>query len=127
MSFLLLILMNSTFNGWHGGHSSGPRYLSMILPSFSILAILIYNNLNSLQKCTLWLSLIPSLILRGLILGSTPLAHDDKNLWPFLWNFMLGQPENKGFIRMSFFLVLLIILSISLFYKNKNQLLTGKK
>ena len=37
-SFLLLLLMNSSFGNWHGGNVAGPRYLSTVLPALVLFA-----------------------------------------------------------------------------------------
>ncbi|MEK6624938.1 MAG: hypothetical protein AABY86_08220, partial [Bdellovibrionota bacterium] len=83
-----LLIMNSSFGGWHGGHTSGPRYLSMVFPIFALMAALFYGHLPKWCQGLLWISLMPSLVLRALIYGSTPLAHEQP-IWPYLYNFMI--------------------------------------
>jgi hypothetical protein len=51
LSLVGLLLANSSFNGWHGGATMGPRYLSTGLMLFPILIGLTYDSMNkNLQK-----------------------------------------------------------------------------
>jgi len=63
----LLVVATSCFNGWHGGACAGPRYLSPLLPSFSLLAGLSYDRWGRAGRAALWLTLVPSLVLRSLV------------------------------------------------------------
>ncbi len=38
---LLILLINATFNGWHGGASTGPRYQIVVLPFYVLLLALL--------------------------------------------------------------------------------------
>jgi len=53
-SLFLLILMNASFGGWHGGGTPGPRYLSAIFPALALLLGLIYDDLSPLAKTLAW-------------------------------------------------------------------------
>jgi len=122
---ITLLLMNSSFNGWHGGHTSGPRYLSMMLPIWGFFVGICYKYLNKWERLLIWASLVPSILLRALVLGSTIMAHE-KPLWPFLWQFMQGQPEGKGYWRMGIFIFFILvgaILSYLTYIKSNSRVL----
>jgi hypothetical protein len=40
---VILVLLNSAFNGWHGGLSPGPRYISLVLPASAIIPTLVFE------------------------------------------------------------------------------------
>ncbi|MCK6485710.1 MAG: hypothetical protein HUU22_14955 [Phycisphaerae bacterium] len=44
--FATLWLMNAAFNGWHGGHSTGPRYLIPALPFLALPLALVFARLK---------------------------------------------------------------------------------
>lgn len=119
---LFLLIMNSSFGGWHGGHTSGPRYLSMVFPIFALMTALFYGHLPKWGRGLLWITLVPSLVLRALIYGSTPLAHEEP-LWPYLYNFMLGDVEGKGVFRLGFLLMALSIGWLMVWLRSKKMLL----
>jgi len=123
---LFLLIMNSSFGGWHGGHTSGPRYLSMVFPLFALLAALLYGYLPRWYRVLLWAGLIPAVVLRALIYGSTPLAHEQP-IWPFLYNFMIGESDNKGIVRFGFLLMTLCIGLLVVWLQARKKLLhTGQ-
>ncbi|HEV7767329.1 MAG TPA: hypothetical protein VGQ76_20170, partial [Thermoanaerobaculia bacterium] len=35
-AFALLLLLNASFNGWHGGYAVGPRYLILVIPLLAL-------------------------------------------------------------------------------------------
>jgi len=43
-NILLTLLINTTFNGWHGGIASGPRYQIIALPFYVLLLALLPNR-----------------------------------------------------------------------------------
>lgn len=44
--FILLLVMNASFGGWHGGSTIGPRYLSIVFPWFAMsIACLVQEGL----------------------------------------------------------------------------------
>jgi hypothetical protein len=118
-STLLMILLNSSFNGWHGGFSAGPRYLAFLFPMWAMLAAFIFDQIPQWQKFLWWFLLIPSLILRALIAGSTELAHDGFPLWPFLWKYMSNH-NLWGEIRFMTFLSLFLIIGFYVWNSKSN-------
>ena len=113
-----LLLMNSAFNGWHGGATSGPRYLSMIFPASALLVALCYKEIQTnILKYLLWAGLILSLVFRVLVYGSRALAAEQPNLWPYLWNDLLEKPGMKGEIRALALIILLLIAAYQIYRK----------
>ena len=64
-----LLWMNASFNGWHGGGSPGPRYLSMVFPLIAILAGFHYDAIARLprMKAALWILLGLSVLFHLLV------------------------------------------------------------
>ena len=75
---VLLLLMNASFGGWHGGAASGPRYLSAALPVFAIPVALSWNSLSRLLKTALWSGLAFSLLVFAIAKVRSPTS----GLWP---------------------------------------------
>ncbi len=118
---LLLLLMNSAFNGWHGGSTSGPRYLSMMFPASALLIALYHHQIKTkIFQYLLVLSLGFSLVFRILVYGSRALAPENHNLWPWLFQDLLNKPGLKGELRAFTLLALLLVAGIYL-YKSKNR------
>ena len=67
LGFPLLLWMNASFNGWHGGHSAGPRYLSAIFPLGALAGAFLYDRGSPVLRKVLWILLSVSLVLRLLI------------------------------------------------------------
>jgi uncharacterized membrane protein YhaH (DUF805 family) len=81
LGLLTLIWLNSGFNGWHAGGSSGPRYLCMIIPAMGMVLPLIYDNLNGpvLKKILIYTIAI-AIVFRGLVYASEMIL-PPKPLW----------------------------------------------
>jgi len=80
-SLFLLLWINASFNGWHGGAAPGPRYLSPLLPLFGLSAGLLYDHISKTQQKILWLLLGVSLLFTLLALSTDILAPNEP-LWP---------------------------------------------
>lgn len=72
----VLLLMNASFGGWHGGVCPGPRYLSAILPVVGLALGLSYDTLPKPARIVLWLSVLPALALFIIIWAG------DVAIWP---------------------------------------------
>jgi hypothetical protein len=81
ISFLLFFAMNASFNGWHGGSSPGPRYLTPVIVLMAWGAFRIFDQLKSVWKKVLFISLIPSLIFYFAVTTSTLMVSPTANLW----------------------------------------------
>ncbi|MCO5141846.1 MAG: hypothetical protein M9962_02005 [Oligoflexia bacterium] len=107
LSFLGLLIMNASFGGWHGGMGVGPRYMSAIFPSFSLLGAFVIINFPRIISYFIWLTAIPSFIFRGLAYSSTILVAVTP-LWDFyLWE--LRKPSMTGELRIFLFFFLLLV------------------
>ena len=92
-----MMLMNSSFNGWHGGMTAGPRYLSISLAPFGLLVGYIWNDLKKPIHILLFITLLLSIEFRGRVFATTILAPSDQSLWKFQWDIILDK--NKHLIR----------------------------
>lgn len=93
LSLLGLLLMNASFNGWHGGASAGPRYLSGILPVFALAAALALDRISRGWQFALWAALCVGVAFRGLAYGGTILA-PNVGLWGYFFNELLSRPTH---------------------------------
>lgn len=119
-SSLLLLIMNSSFNGWHGGATSGPRYLSMMFPAVGLLIVLNWEFFkDSVLRWTLFCSVIFSVLFRILVYGSRALAPEGNDLWPWLFEDLLSKPGYKGEIRA---LSITTLLLVGLYFVRKKAL-----
>jgi hypothetical protein len=72
-SFAVLLLINSAFNGWHGGSAWGPRYL---IPIFPFLGVLLFGARTIARPIALALGIFS--FLANLIAASVnPMPHMD--------------------------------------------------
>lgn len=65
--FISVLWLNSSFGGWHGGDTCGPRYLASILPAFAIMLPLLYVRATPWLRELLFVSLVPALALYILV------------------------------------------------------------
>ncbi len=109
MSLGGLLWMNSSFNGWFGGASPGPRYLSMAFPLFGWLAAFAYEASPRWSRALGWLLMLPSIVLAALVFAWGPLASEVAPLWPFY----LGRLTEEFFphVGRSFVIYLVLFLS----------------
>lgn len=78
----LLVWLNAGFQGWHGGWSAGPRYLSPLFPLFALAAAFLYKDAGRGLRWLLWAGLAVSLVLRGLVFASgSPLFRGLGPIW----------------------------------------------
>lgn len=114
---VLLICLNSSFNGWHGGGTSGPRYLAFILPIFSIIGAYFWHNSTKLIKIILASSLGFSVLFRVLVYGSRVTSPEGFSLWPWLLNDLSEKDGMKGEVRALTMLLTLTFIGIYYFKK----------
>lgn len=106
-----LLLFNSSFNGWNGGWTPGPRYLSSVLPLFGIMASLIYSRVPPFLRVTLWLSLLVSLVLYIFAYATTILA-PPVPIWPFYWNTLWQAQRLQPMVNMVTAAIILLGLTL---------------
>lgn len=79
--FAVLFFMNASFGGWHGGVCPGPRYLSAIFPVFGFALGLTYDRLPRAVRASLWLTVLPSVLLFILIWAGDPGIWPQHQIW----------------------------------------------
>ena len=114
----VLMWMNSLFWGWHGGGSPGPRYLSISLALFPLLAIFVYNHLNLWQKRLLWFALGITLLFRCQLYATNILAPHE-GIWIWQWETILAAKKSKTVVR--FVVSLIFFLGLSLYFYRKTK------
>jgi hypothetical protein len=101
----LLVVATSCFNGWHGGACAGPRYLSPLLPSFSLLAGLSYEGWGRAGRAALWLALFPSIALRALVYAwRSYRVPDITSIWTYYWDQVVSGLTSAPGRRVAVFL-----------------------
>jgi hypothetical protein len=116
-SFLGLLWMNSSFGGWHGGASAGPRYLSMSLPLMSFLLIPCLENANALMKRLAKSSILYSFMLFGLILSTSITSGENKTLLGALIDSLWNANSKTALLRF----LLFVSLSAFLYFRLKSS------
>jgi len=105
---LILLLLNSSFGDWAAGNSPGPRYLSGVLPLFSIILGLVYDRLPKSHRGIVW-ALVLSSVLLFILAYSSKILVTNRPLWPFYFS----QFTDKIFfdlMKTNFALIILILL-----------------
>jgi hypothetical protein len=110
---LLLLWMNSSFDGWHGGQTPGPRYLSPILPLFGLVAGMVYDQTNRCVKICLWLGLCVSLTLYIVAFSTTILAPPTSALWTFYGRQVFDAAKSRELASMG---ILIALFSLGIYY-----------
>jgi hypothetical protein len=70
VGLFLVLVMNCSFNGWHGGMTPGPRYLSIVLPPCAITLGLLYTRLTAFLRQAVVVSLTLSTVLFIFVYGT---------------------------------------------------------
>lgn len=125
-SLFILLLVNSSFNGWHGGATSGPRYLSMVFPSLALVLGILYKSSHKFLQALILLSGLVAVTLRVLILGAHNLASESQNLWPNLYDYVLLSNTTNPTWRMVFLSLSLSLISLFLIRKTYLQKKNGQ-
>ena len=108
LGFLLILLLNASFNGWHGGATSGPRYLCVALSPLCFSIILLWSSLRKEFKALFLLLVIYSLLFRGLIYATNSMASEDETLLPYLLTYLAENGSFKQYLRIPIFLGLIL-------------------
>lgn len=100
ITFLLLLIMNTSFGGWHGGSTFGPRYLSIIFPWFAMTVALLYqqDHIHKVWKILLLLSGIWSIWFFTLV-NSTYILSNSSNILAELWKVYTSSNIPKSITR----------------------------
>jgi hypothetical protein len=112
--FGLLFVMNSAFGGWHGGGTSGPRYLSAGLVLLAPVLGLLWDRFTPLFQKVGWVlvgvSVCFQLVFMSVYLA---LANPGIPLWKFYWDELHGVNGGTPALRMG----LMIPIALALFYR----------
>jgi hypothetical protein len=112
--FALLFLMNSAFGGWHGGGTSGPRYLSAGLVLLAPVLGLLWDKLTPVFQNIGWglvgISVCFQLVFMSVYLA---LANPGIPLWKFYWDELHGVNGATPALRMA----ITIPIALALLYR----------
>lgn len=114
-SFLAALWINASFGGWHGGASSGPRYLSFVLAPLAWFVADIYDRGSKSWRIATFITLFYSLIMFALIYstsisgGNGGVASESLTMPSVLADIFLHHPKHKPFVRASVILILTAI------------------
>ncbi len=118
--FALLFLMNSAFGGWHGGGTSGPRYLSAGLVLLAPVLGLLWDRFTPVLQNAAWglvgLSVCLHLVFMSVYLA---LANPGIALYQFYWDELHGANGATPALRMG----LMIPIALALFYRTWSRCL----
>lgn len=106
LSLLLLLILNASFEGWHGGSTPGPRYLSWSFPILAIASALEYNKMNKLVRYALFAAVVYSLLFGGLVYATTILVFEHKPIIVWLINYF---EINPNWLRVAFYSIGVLI------------------
>ncbi len=111
--FVLLFMMNSSFNGWHGGSTAGPRYLSSGLVLLAPVLGLVWDRFPPRLQRLAWVLIGLSVFLQILFLSvDTALPKSGVPLWRFYFDQLAGPNWHTPALR----LAIGISLALALFY-----------
>jgi hypothetical protein len=87
----LFLWMNSSFNGWAGGATPGPRYLTPVLPLFIFTLGYSWKIMTPTFRRVIFVLTIPAILLYFVVSETTLLAPVNVGLWSFYWNQIMGS------------------------------------
>jgi hypothetical protein len=90
VGLVLVLAMNCSFNGWHGGMTPGPRYLSHVFPVFAITAGLLFPRLPAVAKQAMVGFLVLAGALFVLVYSTKNVLAPETNLFDSYFNDLLG-------------------------------------
>ena len=129
VAFSLIFLMNTSFNGWHGGATAGPRYLCVALTPVCFALILIWRDLPRFAKATILLGVLYSLLFRTLVYTTSILVSEEYDLLPWMFDFLQENGQFKQYVRiLIFWSGLLLSMKYGGFFKETiNQIIHNNK
>lgn len=99
--FFLLLLMNASFGGWHGGASPGPRYLA---PGLVLFAIALALRADGFRKNLQWaLAVLVGVgaVFALVALSVYELPREDMTLWGFYFDRLTGEHWKTPALRLA--------------------------
>ncbi len=102
-SVLLLLLMNASFGGWHGGNTPGPRYLSAAVAMLAIGVGLVWDGLHARNKALLTAAIVFSVFAHLVFLSVyLDMPHPFEPLWTFYYREFTGTHAATPIVRLTF-------------------------
>jgi hypothetical protein len=121
-----LLWMNAGFNGWHGGGSPGPRYLSIIFPMIAVLTGFLFDRVGLWMKALLWVTLGVSIVYRLIAYSVEGFAPAEDKVWPYVIHSLFhNRLPIRGFATLTFLLGYFVWAGISI-YRPFYWPITGK-
>jgi len=115
--FIFLLLMNTQFGGWHGGHSAGPRYLALSFPPLCFLAGSLFDSTSRRFQAALWIFLIITIAINSLVYAGTVLVPSEaENMLSWLFQEVFFNNSKKPLME---FIIFWLAFSISLIFSFK--------
>lgn len=97
LGFIAVLLLNTMFNGWHGGLMIGPRYLCLLFPVLALLSADTLHSASTQMSMALWGTLFITLIVSALVYATTLYAPHNESLWPtLLWVWQNAPNPHPG-------------------------------
>jgi len=91
-SFLALLLMNASFNGWHSGASFTARYMAPVFPLVGILAVLAPLKSPALRRIFVFLAAVSLLnMFAAAAYSVTPPEHDPSPVYGTCWGHLFDR------------------------------------
>jgi hypothetical protein len=115
---ILLLMMNVSFGGWHGGWTFGPRYLSIIFLCMAVSTAFHFDHFPVWFQRLLWLGLGVSLLYHGLVYGTGRLIPEGYNVWPYMLNKLTSLEDKKHLLKFSVYILLMSFGFYKVFRKN---------
>jgi hypothetical protein len=99
--FLLLLWMNASFGEWHGGYSPGPRYMSLIFPSFGLLVGVVYDRFPRWGQLLLLSFLGVSVVFWLTVYATSLYVPPQGSMWGFTLGALAQEPNQGALLRLT--------------------------
>lgn len=121
-SLAVLLWMNASFGQWQGGHTFGPRYLSIVFPCFGFVLAFLYPYCSQVGRVALRIGIVLSSALTFAILLTNFTPSPAEPLWAAYANQIFRDPNGTVLLRSVILIPALAFalnLSIRRFYRKK--------
>lgn len=93
-SFLVLLLMNASFNGWHSGASFTARYIVPVFPLLGVLAVSVPLKSPALRRIFVLLAALSLLnMFAAAAYTVTPAEHDSSPVYGTCWSHLFDRAQ----------------------------------
>lgn len=101
VALILFFLLNASFNGWHGGSTPGPRYLSPVLPLVSFALVFLWDSFGKITQTIVAGLVLGSVVSQILFLSVYGLPPQSEPIWLFYWNAFKLNPYGTTGLRLA--------------------------